>query len=195
MIISNINKISEQKILTANGNNDSILDSWFQNNKSIMLVHGKSIERQKINEYFNAIPAKFTCKIIRFSDFAPNPTYESVLEGVKVFRQEKCDSIIAVGGGSAIDVAKCIKLYSNMDGNGENGSFLHYTNQQINPNAIPFLAVPTTAGTGSEATRYAVIYYGDEKQSITHESCIPDTVLLDASLLKTLPDYTKSYNV
>ena len=180
----------KQKILTANGNNYSILDSWFENIKSIMLVCGNSIEKQKISEYFNAIPAKFTCKIIRFSNFAPNPTYKSILEGVKVFRKEQCNGIIAVGGGSAIDVAKCIKLYSNMKGNGENGSFL---NQQVIPdsNLIPFLAIPTTAGTGSEATKYAVIYYNHEKQSITHESCIPDTVLLDASLLKSLPEYQR----
>ena len=177
----------EQKIINANGDY-CVLDEWLQKNKSIMLVCGKSIEKQKINEYFNAVSAQFGLKIIRFSGFTPNPTYESVIEGVKLFRQEKCDSLIAVGGGSAIDVAKCIKLFSNMGGNGKDGSFL---SQQIIPNNIPFLAIPTTAGTGSEATKYAVIYYNGEKQSITHENCIPDTVLLDASLLKTLPDYQR----
>lgn len=58
-------------------------------------------------------------------------------------------------------------------------------------NDIKLLAMPTTAGTGSEATRYAVIYYGGEKQSVSHESCIPSTVLMDSTALKTLPDYQK----
>lgn len=172
----------EQKILT--GCDYSILNTWFENSKSTMLVCGKSIEKQKINDYIKT----FESKITRFSEFAPNPTYESVLEGVKLFRQKRCDSIVAIGGGSAIDVAKCIKAFSNMEGHGENGSFL---SQEIKANNIPFLAIPTTAGTGSEATKFAVIYYNNEKQSITHESCIPDTVLLDASLLKTLPDYQR----
>ena len=55
----------------------------------------------------------------------------------------------------------------------------NYLKQTIIPNTIPFLAVPTTAGTGSEATKYAVIYFEGAKQSVTHESCIPSTVLFE----------------
>ena len=66
-----------------------------------------------------------------------------------------------------------------------------YLQQSIIPNDIPFLAVPTTAGTGSEATRYAVIYYNGEKQSICDDSCIPTAVLMESSLLKTLPEYQR----
>ena len=177
----------KQTILEANGEY-SVLDTWFSQVKSPMLVCGKSINRQKINEYLEAAPGKFGVRIIRFSEFSPNPVYESVVEGVRVFRQENCDSIIAVGGGSAMDVAKCVKLYSNMIGDGKNGEFLQ---QQITPNEIPFLAMPTTSGTGSEATRYAVIYFDGKKQSISDYSCIPGTVLMDASMLKTLPEYQK----
>lgn len=66
-----------------------------------------------------------------------------------------------------------------------------YLNQSIISNEIPFFAIPTTAGTGSEATKYAVIYYQGIKQSICDESCIPGTVLLDSSTLQTLPIYQK----
>lgn len=177
-----------QNVIQGNEDYNGTLDSWFQLQKHVLLVCGESIENQPINKYLEEIPSRFGSKIIRFSEFTPNPTYESVVEGVKLFRQERCDSIVAIGGGSAIDVAKCIKLYSNMAGDGSNGSFLK---QEIKTNAIPFLAVPTTAGTGSEATKFAVIYYNGEKQSITHESCIPSTVLLDASLLKKLSDYQR----
>ena len=153
-----------------------------------MLVCGRSIQRQKINAYLEELPARLGVKIIRFMDFQPNPLYENVLDGVKRFRDENCDAIIAVGGGSAMDVAKCIKLYTTLPGNGENGSWLK---ADITPNNIPFLAMPTTSGTGSEATRFAVVYYDGAKQSVSDYSCIPGTVLLDAGVLKTLPEYQK----
>ncbi len=75
-----------------------------------------------------------------------------------------------------------------MEGDGSDGSFLK---QEIVPNDIPFLVIPTTAGTGSEATRYAVIYYEGNKQSVTDMSCIPGTVLMDPECLKPLPLYQK----
>jgi alcohol dehydrogenase class IV len=123
--------------------------------------------------------------VVRFSDFQPNPLYESVADGVARFRDASCDAILAVGGGSAIDVAKCVKLYANLDPS------RNYLEQDIVPNGIPFLAMPTTAGTGSEATRYAVIYHQGAKQSVTHDSIIPSTVLFDPSALETLPPYQR----
>lgn len=154
------------------------LDKYFQG--KVLLVCGGSIKFLRINEYFENKK-----NVVEFHDFISNPLYESVVKGVDLFRKEKCTAIIAVGGGSAIDVAKCIKLYSNMDDS------INYLTQEIIPNDIPLIAVPTTAGTGSEATRYAVIYYNGEKQSIADVSCIPTAVLLDDSVLETLPEYQK----
>ena len=153
-----------------------------------MLVCGRSINKQKIDKYFKVISKTINVVIIRFMDFESNPSYKSVVKGVRIFREEHCDAIIAVGGGSAIDVAKCIKLYTGLPGAGENGEWLCMKPKSAK---IPFLAMPTTAGTGSEATRYAVIYYNGKKQSITSENSIPDTVLLDSSCLETLPLYQK----
>ena len=113
--------------------------------EKVLLVCDSSIKFLKINDYFNGKE-----NIIRFSDFVPNPLYESVVKGVDLFHKENCDTIVAVGGGSAMDVAKCIKLYSNMYRE-EN-----YLKQKMVPNDVPLVAVPTTAGTGSEATRYAI---------------------------------------
>ncbi len=122
---------------------------------------------------------------VTFSDFTPNPLYEDVKKGVELFLAEDCDAIVAVGGGSAIDVAKCIKLYCKMNGE-EN-----YLLQEYKDSGIPLIAIPTTAGTGSESTRYAVIYYEGKKQSVTHESIVPNFVVLEPSVLKTLPVYQK----
>lgn len=179
----------EQKIITAE-NNYSALDEWIAKNnlKKILLVCDGSIKfLPDISGKLEEINGKST-EIVTFSDFQPNPLYESVIKGVELFRTKECDSIIAVGGGSAMDVAKCIKLFSNMTGDGSDGAFLK---QEITPNEIPFLAMPTTAGTGSEATRYAVIYFEGAKQSVTSESVIPLTVLMDPNALKTLPLYQK----
>ena len=122
---------------------------------------------------------------VSFCDFTQNPQYEDVCKGVEVFQESKCDTILAVGGGSSIDVAKCIKLFCRM----EKGQV--YLNQEYKDSGIKLVAVPTTAGTGSESTRYAVIYYNGEKQSVTHDSIIPDYVILEPDVLKTLPLYQK----
>lgn len=153
--------------------------------KKILLVCGSSIKYLKIGAYFDTLEERLGIKVVRFSSFEPNPCYESVVKGVKFLNEEKCELIVAVGGGSAVDVAKCIKLYSNMDHSRS------YLKQAIVPNDIVFMAVPTTAGTGSEATRFAVIYYDGEKQSVVDDSCIPSTVVFDPDVLETLPMYHK----
>lgn len=171
-----------QLILNAHDNYEELKNYLNQIHcQNILLVCDKSISFLPINKFFKELKIN----IIRFSDFQPNPLYESVVKGVHVFLENHCDVIIAVGGGSAIDVAKCIKLYSHMN-HTEN-----YLDQEIIENNVTFIAVPTTAGTGSEATKYAVIYYNGEKQSIIHDSCIPKVVILDPHVLETLPIYQK----
>ena len=113
----------------------------------------------------------FNKNIIYFDDFKPNPSYDSVCSGLEEFKKNKCDSIIAIGGGSAIDVAKCIKL--ELDKN------------------IEFIVSPTTAGTGSEATKFAVIYKNGNKTSVEDETLIPNAVFFEDVVLKTLPLYQK----
>lgn len=120
-----------------------------------------------------------------FRDFTPNPLYEDVCKGVDLFQITKCDTILAVGGGSSLDVAKCIKLYCRMSKDDI------YLNQEYKDTGVKLIAIPTTAGTGSESTRYAVIYYEGKKQSVTHDSIIPNVAILEPKVLKTLPLYQK----
>ncbi len=175
-----------QNILIANENYNEV-DLYLKklSVKKIMLVCGNSLKLLRINSYFENLIKNTDVEIIYFSDFHPNPVYESVVNGVTQFKKNKCDMVISAGGGSAIDVAKCIKLYSNMDLN------TNFLEQDIITNNIPFLVIPTTAGSGSEATKYAVIYLNGEKLSIEHESCIPSHVLIDSSVLDSLPIYQK----
>lgn len=122
---------------------------------------------------------------VNFSEFTPNPLYEQVKKGIELFNAEDCKAIVAVGGGSTIDVAKCIKLYCNMNQNDV------YMRQEYKDTGIPLVVIPTTAGTGSESTIHAVIYWEGKKQSISHSSILPDVAILDSSVLKTLPLYQK----
>ena len=179
----------KQSILTSK-DNYAQFKQWVRDNvrSKLLLVCGDSMD---FMEKFSACLSEIResgVEIVEFRDFCPNPLYESVVKGVELFHKEGCDSIMAVGGGSAMDVAKCIKLYSNLPGDGANGSWLK---SDYVSSDIPFIVLPTTAGTGSEATRYAVIYYNDAKQSITSESIIPETVLMDPHTLLTLPLYQK----
>lgn len=151
----------------------------------VLLVCGASFRQQKLYETLCSTLKELGIILAEFSDFAPNPKYESVIAGIEACRQHHCNMIIAAGGGSAMDVAKCIKLFAFMN-LAEN-----CLTQEIVANDIPLLAIPTTAGTGSEATRFAVIYYQGNKQSVNHTSCIPEYVLMDPELLATLPMYQR----
>lgn len=129
---------------------------------------------------------------VLFSDFTPNPIYEEVCKGIDLFQITKCDSILAVGGGSAIDVAKCIKLaVLAEEGNAAIIPPLVSTRVVCDGTQIPFVAIPTTAGTGSESTHNAVMYYDGAKQTITNDGILPDYAVLEPSVLKTLPLYQK----
>ncbi len=120
-----------------------------------------------------------------FNSFTPNPKYDEVVMGVEEFKKSKAKVVIAIGGGSCIDVSKCIKVYSTMDCN------INYLEQEIKNNKIKLIVIPTTAGTGSEQTRYAVIYHENKKQSVTSDYLLPDVVYFDNSFLKTLPLFQK----
>lgn len=118
-----------------------------------------------------------------FSSFHVNPLKEDVLYAKKEFLAHECDGIISIGGGSAMDTAKVVKLFlcESSDSLGEeekSAGFAH-------------IALPTTAGTGSESTRHAVIYEDGKKCSICREQNLPDAVILDARFLKTLPERHK----
>ena len=155
------------------------------NSQKFFLVCDAALQYLEINNFFGNIDIPY----YSFSGFSANPLYESVVQGVKEYKDNNCDVILALGGGSCIDVAKCIKLFSSLD------SSKNFLQQQYKKNDIKLIAIPTTAGTGSESTRFAVIYYNGEKQSIADESIIPDYAILIADLLVTLTVYQKKCTV
>lgn len=153
--------------------------------EKLLLVYTEPVKYLPVWDYVNNLGAK----AVQFCDFTSNPKYEEVVAGVDLFNAEKCDVIVAIGGGSAIDVAKCIKLFCKMP-KGE-----IYLKQEYADSGVPLIAMPTTAGTGSESTPFAVIYYGGVKQSVHHESILPSVAILDSDVLIGLPVYQKKCTV
>lgn len=135
--------------------------------KKILFVASKENDRYG---YRNAID-ELGIPCAAFTDFEPCPEVSSVKAGVKDFKEENCDFIVTVGGGSAMDVAKAIKLFAEAD--------------------VKILAVPTTAGTGAEVTRFAVLYNEGDKESVRSCDIIPDYAVFDFSTLTSLPRYQR----
>ena len=132
------------------------LSEVLQGSKKVLLVTDSSFPFLNIKNEVEGISIPY----VKFSDFTPNPLYEDVCKGVELFNAEECDTILAVGGGSSLDVAKCIKLYCRMSKD------TLYLDQEYKDTGVKLIAIPTTAGTGSESTRYAVIYYDGKKQQL-----------------------------
>ena len=157
--------------------------------KKLFLVVDSSYPFLNIKDAIEALPAK---ERVIFSDFTPNPLYEQVCNGIELLKTSNCDTILAVGGGSAIDVAKCIKLaVLAKEGNAVIIPPLVSTRVACDGAKLPFIAIPTTAGTGSESTHNAVMYFEGAKQTVTNDGVLPDYAILEPTVLKTLPLYQK----
>ena len=157
--------------------------------EKLFLVVDSSYPFLNIKDAIEALPVK---ERVMFSDFTPNPLYEQVCNGIELLKSSNCDTILAIGGGSAIDVAKCIKLaVLAKEGNAAIVPPLVSRRLPIVGLKIPFIAIPTTAGTGSESTHNAVMYYEGAKQTVTNDGVLPDYAILEPSVLKTLPLYQK----
>ncbi len=118
-----------------------------------------------------------------FSAFHANPDLEDCLAGAAQYRAKGCDGLISIGGGSAMDTAKGVKALLLADLPDVLRSHLPADSH------LPHLAIPATAGTGAETTAVAVLYENNQKVSVDHPSLLPEGVLLDGSLLDTLPEY------
>ncbi|MBQ7740202.1 MAG: phosphonoacetaldehyde reductase [Eubacterium sp.] len=147
--------------------------------KKPMLVCGKSFQKSYVFDYLKDY------NIVVFDNIRPNPRFDDMVKAVEVFKNEGCDFMIAAGGGSPMDSAKMIRLMVT------NGCENALTKPMEN-NAIPSLFIPTTSGTGSEATKVSVFYINEnEKFSVHSYDFIPQYVLFDEKLLLSVDDYQR----
>lgn len=109
-----------------------------------------------------------------YSDVVPDPPIEKVVAGVAALVREMSPCIIAVGGGSAIDLAKCVRLFAH----------------NLHPDYLPhFIAIPTTSGTGSEVTSFAVVTdtHKNIKHALIDDILLPNEAILDVEMVKSVP--------
>ena len=146
--------------------NEAIKD-WLQYMQSIaprhcLLVRGKkSFGLCGGKKVIDELVGITNCDITEYSDFSVNPKYEEAIFGVEFFIASKADIIVAVGGGSVLDMAKLIRHIAAEKGY-----------------VAPLHALPTTAGTGAEATHFAVVYIEGKKQSIAADDVLPDVAVV-----------------
>jgi len=124
--------------------------------------------------------------VTQFSDFSPNPNSEDIKKGIVLFNENNVDVVIAIGGGSVIDMAKSIRSLAS---HGDNLEVYITGKKSLHENNVPLVAIPTTSGTGSEATHFSAVYIGREKYSLAHPLMLPEFVILDPTLTYSLPQH------
>ena len=155
--------------------------------KPLLVTDKDLINLEFIKDLVNDLEKKF--KLSTFSNFSGNPTGENVDEGVEVFKNNSCDSVIAIGGGSALDVGKAIAFMSGQSRPiWDFEDIGDYWKRADEKNISPIIAIPTTAGTGSETGRASAIINSRTgiKKIIFHPKFLPSIVILDPVLTKDL---------
>jgi alcohol dehydrogenase class IV len=123
-----------------------------------------------------------------FDGTPSNPTEAGVRAAVALLRQERCDGLVAVGGGSSIDLAKGVAIAARHDGPLKHYATIEGGSPRITEAVLPLIAVPTTAGTGSEVARGSILIVDDGRKLGFHSwHLMPRAALLDPALTLGLP--------
>lgn len=151
------------------------------------LISDHDLDACKVTEKVETILQENTIEYEKYLEVKPNPTIENVQDGLFHFNQSGADFIIALGGGSVIDCSKAIAVIAN---NPNNFDVVSLEGQDKSENAaVPILAVPTTAGTGSETTMDFVITNVAEKRKMAcmDSKVVPWAAILDTDIMASLP--------
>ncbi len=123
-----------------------------------------------------------------FDGTPSNPTEAAVRDATELFRAEGCDGLVAVGGGSSIDLAKGVAIMAAHPGELKTYATIEGGSERITAAAVPLIAVPTTAGTGSEVARGAILIVADGRKLGFHSwHLLPKVAILDPDLTLGLP--------
>ena len=128
--------------------------------KILFVTANKSYLKSDIQSLVNPIIKNYSIK--RFYGFDNNPKLRDVKKGIELLKDFKPDMIISIGGGSVIDMGKLINILSQ----NTNSSELIKNNIKLKKSKLKMVAIPTTSGTGSESTSFAVVYINNKKYSV-----------------------------
>lgn len=135
-----------------------------------------------------ALAALSGAPVAVFDQTPSNPTEAAVRAAVGIYRQQACDGLIALGGGSAIDCAKGVAIAATHEGPLKTYATIEGGSAKITAAVPPLIAIPTTAGTGSEVARGAIVIVDDGRKLGFHSwHLVPKTALLDPELTLGLP--------
>lgn len=151
-----------------------------------LLVTDKGVVAAGIAQ--RAIDALSALPVAVFDDTPSNPTEAMVRQAAAQYRSEGCDGLIAVGGGSSIDLAKGIAILATHEGELTTYATIEGGSGRITERAAPLIAVPTTSGTGSEVARGAIIILEDGRKLGFHSwHLLPRSAICDPELTLGLP--------
>ncbi|WP_372949714.1 iron-containing alcohol dehydrogenase [Mariniphaga sp.] len=173
------------QIIFGNGTVSKIPQLLQEMGKNIFLVTGKNPERAKfLTENLKA--EGFT--VIHFR-IEKEPDTEMISEGAKLARETACDAVVGFGGGSVIDSAKAFAALVPNKGNLLNYLEVIGKGKKLEEKPLPFIAIPTTAGTGAEVTKNAVIHSTEHnvKVSLRSPLMFPDVAVIDPELTLSMP--------
>ncbi|MDD7794311.1 iron-containing alcohol dehydrogenase [Clostridium sp. 'White wine YQ'] len=152
--------------------------------KKAFIVTGKNVTKIGTVKILTDSLERWEIDYEIFNDIIGEPTDVMIQSGVKVYKETKCDFIIALGGGSPLDSGKAIAAMTKLEGN-----ISDYMGLAIDGDFPPLVLIPTTAGTGSEATKFTVIT--DSKKNIKMllkgEALLPDLAIIDSKFSMTAP--------
>ena len=151
----------------------------------------------KENQFDKKLMSDLKIKFDHFIDFSINPKLTEVIDSIKKYDFSSIDAIVGVGGGSAMDMAKSIHYFTALDSKFAFNSEAVYLEYIQNPVKIKtdrmLTLIPTTSGSGSEATHFSVLYHNNSKFSLAHSSIYPNNIILDADFTKNLPASITAY--
>ncbi len=149
-----------------------------------LIVTGKIVTRIGTVKILTDCLEQWGIAYTAFDGITGEPTEEMIDEGVKLFASEKCDFLIAIGGGSPLDSAKAIAAMSVLE-----GRISDYMGKEIMGTFPPMVLIPTTAGTGSEATKFTIITdtKKDVKMLLRGDALLPDLAIIDPVFTMTAP--------
>ncbi|MBM6968831.1 iron-containing alcohol dehydrogenase [Pseudoramibacter alactolyticus] len=157
--------------------------------RKVLLFHGKSVEKAGFSTKLRALIEAEGIAVVDCNESEPDPTENKVNCIGRMAREAKIDGIVAVGGGSAIDGAKAIKVLVNNPG--EIKDYFLGTNK-VQLEGVPLIAMPTTAGTGTEVDRVSMITSSEDgsKKVLIGVGAAPDVAIVDPELTTTCPPVT-----